>query len=208
MRPLQAMTIATVLLGGLAACTGAGTPVPTWAPATPQPTAVNLSLGSATAPAIPYAVFGSDAFQVFLRNDAYKVMWTGELGGRTLQLGRIRSLDDWDGVFGPAAVMGANKPFAPDATLFENREILVVAHVVPSVPHQNTFQITSATAQDGVLVVGYTFGVSAAHNDATFGDVRGIVIPRGDYSRIRFVENGEYAASICLAEPQLQCKAP
>jgi len=111
----------------------------------------------------------------------------------------IRSKAEWDKVFHPAPVMEARKPFAPKPEIFEKQVLLVVARVMPSPGDAEVFQVESAQAADGKLVLKYKYQAPKP-GSATFTvkQFLGVLVPKADYNSVEFIENGASLGALGL----------
>jgi hypothetical protein len=103
----------------------------------------------------------------------------------------IRSKAEWDKVFHPAPVMGGRQQFAPELKIFEKQVLLVVARVMPSPGDVDVFQVESAQAAAGNLVLKYKYQAPKP-GSATFTvkHFLGVFVPKEDYATMTFIENG------------------
>ncbi len=151
--------------------------------------------GGSKAKAVSYRMLKNDEFQSFIKNwedKKYPVLYA-----------LIRTPAQWDAIFHPAPVMGGNRPFAPDAKLYENEQIIIVAHVIP-VPDPNLtlFNIRQIFADNDVLFIYYRFNQPESTASYTVKSHLSVVIPKHNYKRIVFIESGKQLGILDLAQGQ------
>lgn len=138
---------------------------------------------------------GADDYQCFVMN------W--DEAAHPVRCARIRTPGQWDAVFHPAAfgfgTSEQSKPFAPDPKVFDREELLVVARVVPAASDsegQNVFRLESVELAGDTVTVAYRYTPPAGPASFTIKTHLGVFIPKGDYRRIIFVENGRTAGEL------------
>ena len=98
---------------------------------------------------VKFEKFDPDKYQSFIGN------WDERVDPALYAI--IRSKADWDKVFHPAPVMGGNKPFAPDPSVFEKQALLVIARVMPGPVNPQVFRADSVTVAEGNLVLNFQY---------------------------------------------------
>lgn len=147
------------------------------------------------AKAVSYRVIKNDEFQSFIKN------WEDKKYPALYAL--IRTPAQWDAIFHPAPVMGGNRPFAPDAKLYENEQIIIVAHVIPAPdPNLTLFNIRQIFADNDVLFIYYRFNQPENTASYTVKSHLSVVIPKHNYKRIVFIESGKQLGILDLAQGQ------
>lgn len=106
-------------------------------------------------------------------------------------------------LFHPAPTMPSRRPFAPDKSLYEKEQILVVARVMPSPENvDDVFEIGKIVEREGELSVYYTFNKSetgAAWQAKIYLAAR---IPKRPYRKVLFFENGKPVGELNTAAGQ------
>ena len=69
----------------------------------------------------------------------------------------LRSQADWDKVFHPAPVMGANKPFSPPGLDWSKDGVLVIAQAVNAGDTKSVFRLGAVKSAPGSTEVDYRF---------------------------------------------------
>jgi hypothetical protein len=116
----------------------------------------------------------------------------------------VRTAEEYGAVFHPAPVMGPRKPFAPEAALFGEKQILVLSRVVTDRKTDAVFAIEKISLSGKNLEVRFKFqGTSPDPNDQNTMRLKAaaqVTIPKGDYERVTFIENGKEAGVLKLTE--------
>ena len=115
------------------------------------------------------------------------------------QFACVRTTVEYDRIFHPAGVMGARKPHHPRASFFNDRQMLVVCRTGPG--GATLFTLQGVEETDGELTVRYGY---AGRTDLESGykDTLNVYVPKKDYARIRFVENGQVVRILDLGAGQ------
>lgn len=118
---------------------------------------IMLLLAGTSAPGLAqepsYTVLDPKAYQSFVAN------WTPS--NKPL-CAAIQSQADWDAVFHPAPVMGANRPFGPPAEFWNDRAVLVLAKVIDNGDTAKVFQLTGVHRDEKIIEVDYSFRLNSA----------------------------------------------
>lgn len=102
----------------------------------------------------------------------------------------IKSSADWDAVFGSAAVMNSDRPFAPAADFYSRANLLVVARVhTASSSTTPAFQVKSIRHHTHRTVMTYTYHPPLADQSFSITDTLMIAISK-QKSKVHFIENG------------------
>lgn len=128
---------------------------------------------------VPYRIVPIEAYAVFVNN------WEND--GQPF-CAVVRSLDDWDKVFSPAMSMGEQRPVRPDAALFDDESLLVVARVAPAA--EGAVPVLSVVSLERVkngCVLAYRF-VEPAPASYSVKHTLILAIPKGESGPFRFVE--------------------
>lgn len=104
----------------------------------------------------------------------------------------LRNQKDFDKVFGSAATMGENS-FLPD-NVFDS--MLVVATIKRG-SSVRSYEVTQTSIENGRLYVRYNT-VDKEQGSAKFSSPLILAVPKGNYKKILFVENGKEAKSISV----------
>lgn len=147
-------------------------------------------------------VHGALEFQPILSRDYanFPVNWSAK---ERYRLGLIRTPEQYDQVFQPAAVAGNTKPYSPTRELFE-REMIVVVGRVTRAPRDidKALEIKQIVVHDKTLVVTFTFrpGPQSAKSSAK---VTGVArFAKQDIDRVVFMEDNEEVGELRIAEGQ------
>ena len=115
----------------------------------------------------------------------------------------IRNLDEWNAVFQPTPVMGTNRPFAPDAVLFEREAILLAARVMPAAPGwQHALQVGKVLQTPDRLTLAYRYAKSARAASFTVKHYLMVRVPRGLWQQVVFIENGATVGTLDIGKGQ------
>lgn len=104
----------------------------------------------------------------------------------------IKNQKDFDKVFGVAATMGENH-FLPD-------KVFDSMFVVATIKHRSslrTYEVTQTATVNGNLYVRYNT-VDKEPSSATFSSPLILAVPKGNYKKVVFVENGKEVKSIAV----------
>jgi len=163
--------------------------------------AQNTAGNSVAEKTVTFRTTGADDYQSFIGNwDEKKT---------PVLCAVVRSSDDWDRVFHAAAFgLGKGtqkKPFSPEAKTFDNEQLLVVARVMKS-PRDGqwdkVFKVEKVSDSGDVLTLSYRFAEPKSAASFTVKNFLGIFVPKHDYKRITFVENGKTVGTLDLAGGQ------
>lgn len=107
----------------------------------------------------------------------------------------IKSLAQYNQLFNAAGVMGAHKPYRPNADEFDTEQIVLVAHMVPTPKDRaQVYEIEKIsekhTAQGPQLFIQYRFNPGTPHTSWS-KTYLGFRIAKKDYSKVFFIENGK-----------------
>lgn len=164
---------------------------------------VSLLSGCADSPApagtIPAQREGFYAFQNFVAN------W--DLAKHPVLYAVIRTPEEYDRIYHPAGVMGATRPYAPEETFFQDRQILLVCRTVDELDEKQF-------VLEGVEEIGNELSVRYRYTGPFHGE-RGrykmpfaVYVPKKDYARVRFIENGATLGVLELAAGQWAVPPP
>lgn len=148
---------------------------------------------------VAFRTIGADEYQSFIGNwDEKKT---------PVLCAAIRSPAEWEAIFHPAAFgLGRNtqkKPFGPDAKIFEKEQLLIVARVITAPDgKEEPMKITGIIATGDELTVNYAFTAPINAASYTIKSFAGAFVPKRDYSKITFIENGNHAATLDLKKGQ------
>jgi hypothetical protein len=147
---------------------------------------------------IEYRTLELDRFQSFIKN------WDSKK--HPVLCARISKPEEWDAVFDPAPVMGPRRQaFAPAKEVYRKEQLLLVARVVEAAGEKELkklFQVQKITANGEELVVRYRFRKSRKPASFTMKHALLVLVPRHDYKKIKFVENGKAMGTLNLARGQ------
>lgn len=122
----------------------------------------------------------------------------------------IQAPAQYDALFHPAAIMpvrdtGKPRPFTPDASLYRNKQILVVARVMAAPLNgqlDDAFEVERITAKDKELTFHYRFNKPKAVSTFFVKNYLAVSIPRYNYEKAAFFENGKQVGELKLSEGQ------
>jgi hypothetical protein len=144
---------------------------------------------------VTYKVVRMDAYQNFLKN------WDEEKQAVLYAL--IRTPAQYGALFNPAAVMGAHRPYAPEAKSFEKEQLLVVSRVVlSSGKREKIFEVERLVEKDHALVCSYRFTEPKNNSTSYEKNWLSLQIPQHDYAKVIFIENGKQVGELDTAKGQ------
>lgn len=113
----------------------------------------------------------------------------------------LRTKAEYDRIYHPAGVMFADKPYGPPESFFSDRQMLVVCRISPGDSRGTLFTLRDVRAAEGEITVTYDY---AGRTDLTGGqkDTLNVYVPKRDYARVRFVENGRLVQVLDLRAGQ------
>lgn len=141
---------------------------------------------------VAYRTIDSGTFQSFVKN------WDDAADPVLYAL--IRNPAEWDAVFHPAPVMGGNRPFAPEESLYEKEQILVVAKVAQS---SATLTLGEVVADGEDLHVSYSFAEGESDKSYMMKKHLLVVLPKSDCKQIRLIENGTQVGALNVAKQKI-----
>ena len=102
----------------------------------------------------------------------------------------IKSPADWDAVFGSAAVMNSDRPFAPAADFYSRANLLVVARVhTASSSTTPPFQVKSVKRYAHRTIMKYAYHTPPADQSFSVNDMLMVAVGK-QKNKVRFIENG------------------
>lgn len=144
---------------------------------------------------VPHAKIRMSEYQNFLQN------WDEKKDPLLYAL--ISTPAEYQAIFHPAPAMPSGRPFAPDESLYEKEQILVVARVMPYPENvDDVFEIAKIVERGGDLSLEYTFNkpaTGAAWQAKIYLAAR---IPKRPYRKIFFFENGKPVGALNAAAGQ------
>ena len=145
--------------------------------------------------AVTYKRMGIGNYQNFLKN------WDEKKHAVLYAL--IQTPAQYDALFHPAPLMGAKRPFAPEAEVYMKEQILVVARVIVApVNMDKVFEVERVTERDQELALHYRFNETKTNATFSVKNYLAIRIPRHDYKKVTFFENGKQVGELNTAESQ------
>ena len=122
----------------------------------------------------------------------------------------IQASAQYDVLFHPAPIMpsrdtGKPRPFAPEASLYKSKQILVVARVMASPwdgQLDNVFEVEKITAKNGELTFHYQFNKPKKVRTFFVKNYLAVSIPKYNYEKAAFFENGKQVGELKLSEGQ------
>jgi hypothetical protein len=129
--------------------------------------------------------------------------------GKPYRVGLIRSVDEYDQVFQPAAFGGNKKPYAPDADLYEKEMLLIVGRVTRAPADiDQAVVIEEVVVRDKTLEVTFRFQegpVSSTYSVKAMSVVR---VPRQEVDRVIFFNNETKVDELKVDQGQWLIPAP
>ncbi len=113
----------------------------------------------------------------------------------------VRTPEEYDRIFNPAAVMGRNKPFTPPEGFFERRLILTVCRCLNELDEKE-FAVESIQEVGDELFYRYRFLGKDLGARGGFKMEFSVYIPQKKYSRVHFIENGKPLETLDLKSGQ------
>jgi len=144
--------------------------------------------------AVKYQRIGLREYQNFL------VGW--DLAGQPQRFALIRSAQEYDQLFQPAAVNGARGPFAPSPKSYEKEQILLVGREMPAPNNMEAvFEVESLQEKGTMLLLKYRY---KAPKPASYGvrNYLAIRLPAKAYDQVIFVENGKEVGVLQVGQGQ------
>ncbi|MCK5451667.1 MAG: hypothetical protein KAI70_07875 [Candidatus Omnitrophica bacterium] len=122
----------------------------------------------------------------------------------------IQTPAQYDTLFHPAATMPVRspdkpRPFSPDGELYKTEQILIVARVMVAPKDDqldSAFEVDKITAKDGELVFYYCFNEPKEVWTFFVTNYLAVRIPKYNYKRVTFFENGKQIGELKLSEGQ------
>jgi hypothetical protein len=109
----------------------------------------------------------------------------------------------YNALFHPAAVMHSVSPFSPDASLYIEERILLVARVMPYPGDADTvLEVDRITERDQELALYYRFHEQRPGEKWQGKIYLAIRIPKHDYKKVLFFENGKQVGELNTAAGQ------
>jgi hypothetical protein len=115
----------------------------------------------------------------------------------------IRTPAQYDALFHPAPVMRDKRPFAPGADIYAREQILVVARVMVASENMNqAFEAERVTEKGRELALHYRFHEPETNATFSVKNHMALRIPRREYQKVTFFENGKRIGELKTAEGQ------
>ena len=129
-----------------------------------------------------WAIVPSNTYASFVKN------WADE--DQPVLCAVIKSPADWDAIFGSAAVMNSDRPFAPAADFYSRANLLVVARVhTASSSTTSPFQVKAIKRYAHRTVMKYTYHAPPADESFSIKDTLMVAVSK-QKNKVRFIENG------------------
>ena len=104
----------------------------------------------------------------------------------------LQSPEQFAEIFHPAPTNPPKKPFAPPAELFQKEQILLVSRVMPAPEDlDKAFEVQRVTANGQELTLSYKLQPPSKGASYTVKNYLAVRVPKGNYARIVFIENGK-----------------
>lgn len=109
----------------------------------------------------------------------------------------------YNALFHPAATMNSARPFSPDASLFAGEQILVVARVMLTPGNVDTvFEVDRITERNQELAFHYRYNKQKSDANWQGKIYLAVRIPKHDYKKVLFFENGKQVGELNMAVGQ------
>jgi hypothetical protein len=145
--------------------------------------------------AVAYQRMGGGDYQNFLKN------WDEKKHPVLYAL--IRTPAQYDTLFHPAPVMRDKRPFAPGAEMYAKEQILVVARVMVAPENMDqVFEAERVTEKGQGLALYYRFREPKTNATFSVKNYLALRIPRYEYQKVTFFENGKRVGELKTAEGQ------
>jgi hypothetical protein len=116
----------------------------------------------------------------------FPVNWSDKI----YRFGLIRSVDEYDQVFQPAAFGGNKKPYAPDADLYEKEMLLIVGRVTRAPADiDQALVIEEVVVKDKTLEVTFRFQEGPASSTYSVKAMSVVRVPRREVDRVIFFDH-------------------
>lgn len=144
---------------------------------------------------VTYKRMSLNDYQNFLRN------WDEKK--HALLYALIQTPAQYDALFAPATLMGNRRPFAPEAAVYTKEQILLVARVMAAPQDmEKSFAIERLSESNQQLEFHYRFNEPKPGASHFVKNYLGVRIPRHDYKKVIFFENGKKVGVLSLAHGQ------
>ena len=145
--------------------------------------------------AVTYRRMGIGDYQNFLQNwDETK---------QPVLYALIQTPAQYDALFHPAPVMGNKRPYSPEADVYTKEQILVVARVMVAPEDMGkVFEVESVSEQGQELTIRYRFNEPKTKATFSVKNYLALRIPKQDYRKVTFFENGKQVGELKPAEGQ------
>jgi hypothetical protein len=165
------------------------------APGCPMSRAADNMGAKSAERAVTYQRMAIGDYQNFLRN------WDEKKHAVLYAL--IQTPARYDALFHPAALMRDKRPFAPEAEIYAKEQILVVARVMVAPENMDkVFETERLTEKNQELVFHYRFNEPGAYATFSVKHYLAVRIPRHEYKKVLFFENGKRVGELKTAEGQ------
>lgn len=145
--------------------------------------------------AVKYTTVGVGDYQNFIKN------WDEKKSAALYAL--IQTPAQYTTLFHPAPLMGVKRPFAPETALYDKEQILLLARVMAAPDDMSrVFEVERVIERGRQLELHYRF--NEPRTPATFSvkNYLALRIPKRDYARVIFVENGKQVGELNTAKGQ------
>lgn len=141
---------------------------------------------------MPYEREEPHSFQNFVANWDSDVSWAF--------LAVVRTPEEYDRVFHPAGVMGVKRPYHPPESFFRGSQMLVVCRTARD--HYDLMLAVEDVREKGdELTLSYRYS-GPAELSSGFKNTLTVYVPKKDYAKVRFVENGKELKTLDLRAGQ------
>jgi hypothetical protein len=115
----------------------------------------------------------------------------------------IRTPVQYDALFHPAAVMDDKRPFAPGAEIYTKEQVLMVGRVMAAPGNMDKiFEVERIVENGRELAFRYRFHEPGTNATFTVKNYLALLIPRHEYRKVIFFENGKRVGELKTAEGQ------
>ena len=133
----------------------------------------------------------------------FPVNWDEQAAPRFYAL--IRTPQEYNQLFRPAPIAGDSRPFQPEAGLYENSQILMVARVFAADPDPSKadgiFAVEQVTTTAGELTLRYRLQRPASDINASVDVARykfflALQVPKANYQKVTIFEDGKLVGQL------------
>jgi hypothetical protein len=145
---------------------------------------------------VAYRRIGTGDYQSFLIN------WDEK--SHPVLYALIRTPAQYAALFHPAPVTGGDKrPFAPGAEIYTREQILVIGRVMTAPEDMDkVFEVERVVEKGRELTLYYRFHEPGIHTTFTVKSYLALLIPKHEYRKVTFFENGKRVGELKTAQEE------